>query len=103
MVLTEIAEFIVKFFVGIFAANTSSQDYPKTLEFVKGIVIGLAGAILATIKFMFSDGIITPDMYFRVFLAYLAYLAYLACLGIGVLTGLFFIVVNYPYNKKSEE
>lgn len=97
MGLTEIAEFIVKFFVGIFTANTSSQDYPKTVEFVKGIVIGLAGAMLATIKLILSDGVITPDMYFRVFLAYLA------CLGIGVLTGLFFIVVNYPYNKKSDE
>lgn len=91
--LTGIAEFIVKFFVGLFAASSSSGNYPKTVEFTKGIVIGIASAIIGTIQYITEGGIL-PDSYLRLLGGYLI------CLGIGVITGLFFILVNYPYGKK---
>ncbi|EPF93344.1 hypothetical protein GCM10025882_22990 [Acinetobacter gyllenbergii] len=92
--LTEIAEFFVKFFVGLFSISSSdSSEYPKVIEFTKGLIIGLSAAVLSTIKYLLNGGI-KQDMYSIIFFGYLF------CLGVGIVLGIFFIVVNYPYKKK---
>lgn len=91
--LTEVSEFIVKFFVGIFSASANSRDYPKTIQFMKGIIIAIAGIIIGTIKHFSSGGAWQND-YLWLFLCFL-----LILIG-GAILGLFFILVNYPYDKK---
>lgn len=86
---------IIEVILGVFISNLKAENYPYLFCFVKGVLIGFLGFILAIIYNFIKDNYLMPLNNLILF--------FFATQVIGIVVAVFFVVIEYLFPDKKDE